>query len=158
MAGWFMKRGLLLGVAQIVLVLTIVSKYSWELAYYPRVWAAVVPVDPDLPLRGRYLSLRIMVSPTGNDQQRGFVRCRLTVENGRLVAHPDLHGTAMVSYFHDHWVLDKPLAFFIPEHTPDPTRDLRDRQLFALVTVPPEAAPRPIQLAVARNGRLIPLR
>jgi hypothetical protein len=152
-----MKRGLVLGLVQIVLVLTITAKYAWERAHYPRAWAPVLPVDPDLPLRGRYLSLRIMVNPAGNGQQQGFVRCRLTVENGRLVAHPDSHGAAMVSYFHDHWVLDKPLAFFIPEHAPDPTRDLRGRQLFALITVPPQAAPRPIQLAVASGGRLAPL-
>lgn len=153
-----MKRGLLLGAAQILLVLTITGKYAWERAYYPRAWAAVVPVDPDSPLRGRYLSLRIMVNAAGNDQRQGFVRCRLAVENGRLVAHPDLQGSATVSYFHDHWVLDKPIAFFIPEHAPDPKHDFQGQQFFALVTVPPDAAPRPIQLAVARNGRFVPLR
>jgi hypothetical protein len=116
-----------------------------------------MPADPNLPVRGKYLSLRIMVNPAGNDQRQGFVRCRLAVESGRLVAHPDVQGGATVSYFHDHWVLDKPLAFFLPEHASDPTHDFRGRQLFALVTVPPHAAPRPIQLAVARNGRFVPL-
>lgn len=134
-----------------------VAKYAWERAHYPRVWAAVTPVDPNLPVRGRYLILRLIVNPGESGKRQGFVRCRLTVENGILVAHPDPQGTATVSYFHDHWILDKAVAFFISEHALDPTRELRGQQLFALVTVPPHADPRPIRLAVARQGSLMPL-
>lgn len=153
-----MKRGLMLAVAQILLVLTVVGKYSWERAQYPRVWAAVVPVDPNLPVRGRYLSLRLRVENAGTDQTQGFLRCRLAVENGRLVAHSDPEGAAIITYFHNQWLLDKPLAFFIPEHASDPTRELAGKSLLALVTVPPRSDPRPIRLALAQNGRLVPLR
>lgn len=152
-----MKRGLMLGAAQILLVLTMVGKYAWERAQYPRVWAAVVPVDPRLPVRGRYLSLRLLVTNAGTDQTQGFLRCRLAVQNGRLVAHPDTAGPTTISYFRNRWVIDKPVAFFIAEHASDPTREFTGQQLFALVTVPPRSDPRPIQLAVARNGRLVPL-
>jgi hypothetical protein len=148
----------MLGAGQILLVLTMVGKYGWERAQYPKAWAAVVPADPNLPVRGQYLSLRLLVSNASSDQMHGFVRCRLAVENGRLVAHPDPQGAATISYFHDRWVLDKPLAFFIPEHASDPTRQFNGQPLFALVTVPPKGDPRPIQLAIARNGRLVPLR
>jgi hypothetical protein len=64
----------------------------------------------------------------------------------------------MVSYFHDQWILDKPVAFFVAEHASDSTRVFRGQRLFALVTVPPRSDPRPIRLAIARNGGLIPLR
>jgi hypothetical protein len=153
-----MKRGLLLGAAQILLVLTMVGKYGCERAKYPRVWAAVVPVDPNLPMRGRYLSLRLLVNNASTDQTRGFLRCRLAVEDGRLIAHPDPHGPVTISYFRDRWIVDKPLAFFMSEHAPDPTREFTAQPLFAQVTVPPKSDPRPIRLAVAKNGRLVPLR
>ncbi len=153
-----MKRGLLLGAAQILLVLAMVGKYGCERAQYPRVWAAVVPADPNLPVRGRYLSLRLLVTNANSNTAQGFVRCRLAVDNGRLIAHPDSQGAAMISYFHERWMLEKPLAFFIAEHASDPTHEFTGQPLFALVTVPPRSDPRPIQLAVARNGRLVPLR
>jgi hypothetical protein len=153
-----MKRGLLLAAAQILLVLTMVGKYGCERAQYPRVWAAVVPVDPHLPLRGRYLSLRLLVDNLGSNQASGFVRCWLAVEKGRLVAHPDPEGPATISYFRNGWIVDKPLAFFISEHASDPTRAFAAQPLYAQVTVPPGRDPRPIRLATAKNGRLVPLR
>ena len=152
-----MKRGLLLAAAQVLLVLTMLGKYGWERAQYPRVWAAVVPVDPNLPLRGRYLSLRLLVDNASTGQTNGFVRCRLAVENGRLVAHPDPRGPATISYFRNGWIVDKPLAFFISEHASDPTRAFTAQPLYAQVTVPPKSDPRPIRLAIAKNGRLVPL-
>jgi hypothetical protein len=117
----------------------------------------VVPADPNLPVRGRYLSLRLLVENANNDQTHGFVRCRLAVENGRLVSHPDSEGTNTISYFRNRWILDKPVAFFIAEHASDPTRQFAGQPLFALVTVPPKGDPRPIELAIAKNGQLVPL-
>lgn len=152
-----MKRGLLLAGAQLLLVLALVAQYQWERARYPRAWAQVIPVDPDLPVRGRYLSLRLLVHSPGNQAAKGVVRCKLAVENNRLVARPDPKGALLVSYFHEQWVLDKPVAFFIPEHASDVTRQPAGRSLWAEVTVPPSGEPRPIQLAVSQNGRLIPV-
>jgi hypothetical protein len=74
----------------------------------------VLPVDPDSPLRGRYVRLRI----AGRSEQ---------------------------------------LAFFIPEHVPDPSIRSAGEELWAEVTLPRKGAPRPIRLAVKKDGVLTPL-
>jgi hypothetical protein len=43
------------------IVSTIAAKYFYERQTCPRVWARTVAIDPELPMRGRYLSLRLTV-------------------------------------------------------------------------------------------------
>jgi hypothetical protein len=54
-------------------------------------------------------------------------------------------------------ILAEPVAFFLPEHAPDPTRRARDEELWVEVSVPRRGPPRPIRLGVKKNGALTPL-
>jgi hypothetical protein len=151
-----MKRGVLLGLAQAMLVLLVVGRYHLDRWRYPAVWTAAALADPELPVRGRYLSLRLFVDYNG-PVRSGFVRCRLTAANGRLVALEDPNGFNSISYFRNGWILDKPVAFFVPEHAPDATRQAAGRELFAKITVIPDGDPRPVQLGVKHGDGLVVL-
>jgi uncharacterized membrane-anchored protein len=57
-----LSRGIALGVLQCLLVLSVAGKYAWDREHLPRVWLKTAPVDPNLPIRGRYVSLRLVPS------------------------------------------------------------------------------------------------
>jgi hypothetical protein len=147
-----MKRGVLLAVAQTLLVFVIVAKYAWDRERLPEAWAPAAVVDPYLPLRGRYLLLRLNVDFEGPPDSQGSIHCRLYSNKGRLAAVPDTGGDATVSRFRGTWVLDRTTPFFISEHADQ----LVTLPLWAKVTVVRDGSPRPIALAVEKNGRLIP--
>jgi len=48
-------------------------------------------------------------------------------------------------------VLAEPVAFFIPEHIPDPSRRQEGEELWAEVTIPKKGLPRPIRLGVKKD-------
>ena len=55
-------------------------------------------------------------------------------------------------------VLAEPVAFFIPEHVPDPLRRQEDEELWVEVTIPKKGPPRPIRLGVKKSdGPIVPL-
>ena len=108
-------RGLIVAAVHAALVASLGAKLLIDRATRPRVWVHVLPVDPDSPLRGRYVRLRV-----ANSGER--------------------------------------LAFFIPEHVPDPSIRPADEELWAEVTIPRRGAPRPIRLAIKKDGVLTPLK
>ncbi|HET7694915.1 MAG TPA: GDYXXLXY domain-containing protein [Vicinamibacterales bacterium] len=108
-------KGLVVAALHVALTASLGAKLLIDRAMRPRVWVQVVPVDPDDPLRGRYVRLR--------------------VKDG-----------------------DEQLAFFIPEHIPDPSIREPGEELWAEVTLPRKGPPRPIRLAVKKDGVLTPLR
>jgi hypothetical protein len=55
------KTSIALLVVQLVLVSSIAAKYLYQRWTCPRVWARAVAYDPELPMRGRYLSLQLVV-------------------------------------------------------------------------------------------------
>jgi hypothetical protein len=116
------RKGLLLCGIHIALLAAIGGKFLIDRATLPRVWVLVGSYDPDLPIRGRYVSLRL--HPPSAQPNSAFAR---------------------------------PVAFFIPEHAPDPTQRPPGEQLWAEVTVPKEGPARPIRLGVKTNGVLTPL-
>lgn len=99
-------------VAQLLIVSTIAAKYLYQRWRCPRVWARTVAYDPQLPLRGRYLRLQLVVDgcrstlpsakganfPRNSDgtvknepfwiqyQQRVPFEAKLRVEGDKLVA------------------------------------------------------------------------
>ncbi|HWC98691.1 MAG TPA: hypothetical protein VG456_18150 [Candidatus Sulfopaludibacter sp.] len=149
-----MHRAILVGVLQCLIVLSIAGKYEWDRERLPRVWVNATPVDPWLPLRGRYVSLSIQVQmPEGYN---GFYeRVRLYIDNGHLAGTPDAHSSLTVSRFQQRpWVLTEQLAYFIPEHAPDPSRRPAGEELWVEVSVPPHGPPRPLRLAVKKDGKL----
>src|SRR5262249_12688904 len=83
-------RGVAILVAHCALVLSVAGQYAWDRGHLPRAWANATPVDPESPIRGRYITMHLRVEPAG--AVGPYERVRLAAENGRLVAHADLKG------------------------------------------------------------------
>jgi hypothetical protein len=165
-----LQKGLIVGAVQLTLVLSLGAKLRWDRAHLPRVWVKTAAYDPDLFIRGRYLSLRLEVKadavyaqnpiPKGARPEfwRDMREVELSVENGQLVAHPSARNTGnsvtlTARQGQEVAVLYEPVAFFLPEHAVDPSiRRKPGEELWMEVTVPPEGPPRPIRLAINRPG------
>jgi hypothetical protein len=117
-----MRKGLIVAGLQCLLVLSLSGKLLYDRSTRPRVWVKTAPWDPSLPLRGRYLALR------------------LTPERD-AAWHRETEG--------------KVVLFFVPERTL-PFENGRE-ELWAEVTIPRKGPPRPIRLAIEREGRLEPI-
>jgi hypothetical protein len=162
-----LHKGLAVAFIHLLIVSSLGAKLLYDRATCPRVWVRTGQVDPDLPIRGRYMTLSIEVvrSSTPVDvptkpSYRGE-NVELAVENGRLVAHETARHTDMYVMRRsprpdDTFILSSPLVFFIPEHA-DLPRLSRGDELWAEVTVPRNGPPRPIQLALKRGGQWMPL-
>jgi hypothetical protein len=61
-------KGLLLGGLHLALVAALGGKLLVDRARYPRVWVRAAPVDPDLPLRGRYVRMQVQLPGDGGPQ------------------------------------------------------------------------------------------
>jgi hypothetical protein len=155
-------RGLIVALLHIVLVSSLGAKLLIERNTLPRAWAEVVPYDPDLPIRGRYVRLRLVASPRGfaePEDGSGVGFARLSVENGELIAtRVEGHSRHRVrTRLRDGELtgtLATPVAFFIPEHVEDPSRR---SGLMVEVTVPKKGPPRPIRLGVMEEDVITPL-
>jgi hypothetical protein len=72
-------------VMQLALVSAVAVKYLWQRRHCPRVWTRTVAIDPELPMRGRYLSLQLVVDG-----------CRSTLPSAKAAQFPrDLNGAAV---------------------------------------------------------------
>lgn len=114
-----MKRSIILAGVHIALIFGLAGSYALDRARYPRQWFLAQPYDPNLPIRGRYVSLRLIGVPDTN--------------------YPG-----------------QPVAFFIPEHVPDPSIRAPGEELWVEVTLPPNAPPRPIRIGIKKDGTLRP--
>jgi hypothetical protein len=103
------KTSIALLAIQLVLVSSIAAKYLYQRSTCPRVWTRAAAHDPEMVMRGRYLSLQLTVDGCGritppaklkdanspNAKSRWFIynqadrySARLAVENHKLVAIP----------------------------------------------------------------------
>jgi hypothetical protein len=153
------RKGLIVAALHVALVSSLGAKLLLDRATLPRVWVRTAPYDPNLPIRGRYVRLRIEV---GTDGQKPGGPVELLVRDGQLLAMP-ASGSAGL-YVQDIQrggrnvtILSQPLAYFIPEHVPDPSIRGADEELWVEVTVPKRGAPRPIQLGAKKDNVLKPL-
>jgi hypothetical protein len=157
------RAGIALAVVHVLLVGTLGLKLLADRARLPRAWAKTVPFDPHLPIRGRYVRLRLEVplDPTDSVRAGEYRRTHLRIEGDRLRAELDDGGPVGVRIDSAPGGLvaglDQPVAFFIPEHIPDPSIRPTGEELWAEVTVPRRGPPRPIRLGVRRDGTLTPL-
>jgi hypothetical protein len=55
------KTSVALLLIQLAIVSSVAAKYLYQRWTCPRVWTRTVAIDPELPMRGRYLSLRLTV-------------------------------------------------------------------------------------------------
>jgi uncharacterized membrane-anchored protein len=162
-----MRKGLIVAAIHLAFVGSLGAKLLIDRATRPRVWVRTGPVDPDLPIRGRYVQLRIagrasevLSGPTGS------APVTLRVDNGVLwfdrVAESTgsriRARTTITTREGEHIAeLNQPVAYFIPEHVPDPSRRAAGEELWVEVTLPKKGSPRPIRLGVKKGGVLTPL-
>lgn len=154
-------KGLLLATLHAAMVLSLGGKLLLDRTSLPRVWVQTLPYDPNLPIRGRYARLRIVVDAPGLTHDEWKPRS-LRVQDGRLVAdeHPrgrhhvraeNVRGAPVA-------VLGEAVAFFIAEHAQDPSIRPPAEELWVEVSVPNNGPPRPIRLGVKRgDGEIEPL-
>ena len=62
----FSKPSIALLILQLTIVTTVAAKYFYERAVCPRVWTRAAAYDPQLVMRGRYLSLQLSVDGCGS--------------------------------------------------------------------------------------------
>ncbi|MBI4716033.1 MAG: hypothetical protein HY760_08890 [Nitrospirae bacterium] len=167
-------KGLVIAAVHVGLVASLGAKLLYDRATLPRVWVLAAPYDPDLPIRGRYVSLQLVIEPRGIQETRPAPGWQpppsvtLRVEGDRLVAEAnprergyipsDLHVQFIQHRDERLAVLDKPVAFFLPEHVSDPSRRLSAEELWVETTIPKKGPPRPIRLGIKKDdGPIVPL-
>lgn len=173
-------KGVIVTVLQIALVVSMGGKMLYDRATRPRVWVRTANYDPDLPIRGRYVSLRLEATPEGfgdkelQDASRRYgygTSVRLEAKDGKLIALPaqEDENTGISVLLRTAYVpgkttiasqgtfIQEPVAFFIPENAQNPTRLNSGEELWVEVTVPRKGLPRPIRLGIKKNGTLTPL-
>jgi hypothetical protein len=169
-----LTKGLILAGIQLAIVASLGAKLAIDRARLPRVWAKVRSYDPDLPIRGRYLSLQLSVQmqPGGEGGLKkprlesrvpcGTTSGELLAINGQLGATPAEYGhgvlltTCLAPNSTEVWLM-QPVLYFLPEHAENPMQMARGGELWAEVTVPKKGPPRPIRLAVKKGQTLAPL-
>jgi hypothetical protein len=145
-------KGLVIAAVQVGLVASLGAKLLYDRATRPRVWVLAAFYNPSLPIHGRYLSLQLVVEPSGFGEIKPVPGWQLPqsvtlrVEAARLVAEAsppergfnasDLHVRFIRRQDQDLAVLDRPVAFYIGEHVPDLSRRPGGEELWAEVTIP----------------------
>jgi len=177
------ERAIALLVIQCLLVSSIAAKYLYERKTRPRVWVRARQYDPNLPMRGRYLALTALVDAcslprdadsaikSNDNNGREIIsswewRVRTVARDGKLVAE-DARKVVLRSNTQKVWLpaeqpcdrvpLIPPVDFFIPSTAQTPFLWQQDQELWMEVTVPAAGPPRPIQLAISKNGEWKPL-
>lgn len=171
-------KGIALAVVHIAIVTSLGAKLLYDRATRPRVWVRAAPYDPDLPIRGRYVSLQLEVVPRDISPPKCApqaycppVPVILSKEDDQLVARRNTQAQPSDAYREDRnaisfrtrhgsmiATLSQPVLFFIPEHVEDPSRRAEGEELWVEVTVPKKGPPRPIRLGVKKgDGPIQPL-
>jgi hypothetical protein len=118
------RKGLILAVFQCLLALSLSGKLLYDRSTCPRVWVKTAQWDPNLPIRGRYLALRLLP------------------ENG-APWYGETSGQMVLFFVPEHT---------LPFETLRARRDASE--LWAEVTIPRKGPPRPIRLALKKAGKL----
>ena len=118
------RKGLILAAFQCLLALSLSGKLLYDRSTCPRVWVKTAQWDPNLPIRGRYLALRLV--PESGAQWYGET-------SGRMV----------LFFVPEHT---------LPFENGRAARNAPE--LWAEVTIPRKGPPRPIRLALKKAGNL----
>jgi len=156
-----LARGAVIAVAQVALIASVAGKLLYDRQTLPRAWVQTAGVDPELPIRGRYVALNLLfeVAPESEtippDETLASGRLLVRADRAQVVLHraPSAAPQKRTLQFSrrdtpegPRWMLTEPVAYFLSEDAPDPTRDVAPGGLWMEVTVPPRSAPRPIRL------------
>jgi hypothetical protein len=168
-----MRKRLLLGAIQIALVLSLGAKLLYDRMARPRVWVLSEVYDPELPIRGRYLSERLRLPPEGftytevnqrnsSDWYMNRQWAYLEVRNGQLIAKQQGSGPGEWIHLHKNndgtivALSEEPVLVFISEHAQVPSLKA-GQETWVEVTVPAQGPPRPIRIGIKKDGVLTPL-
>ncbi|HET7204148.1 MAG TPA: hypothetical protein VFI92_12355, partial [Steroidobacteraceae bacterium] len=147
------------------------GKLLYDRAVLPRAWIETAGVDPDLPIRGRYVSLNLVlpaVEESPLEASAGLAYGRIEVRGGRALAvlaggNPVRDATHPIGFVRNvgqvgaRWHTLVPVAFFLSEDARDPTLGRRPGELWVEATLPSRGAPRPVRLGILRGDRIEPL-
>lgn len=158
-----LTKGIAVAVIHLLIVGSLGAKLLYDRAHRPRVWVHTDMYDPELPIRGRYMTLRLEVQAPwfAPKQQYETSQVTLGAENGQLVAYKAESTNLTISQssrfapVRRFW-LDQPVDFFLPEHAELP-RIAHGEEIWAEVTIPRKGPPRPIQLAIKNGSVWMPL-
>ena len=167
------SKGVAVAVLHVLIVLSLGGKLLYDRAYRPRVWVRTASADPDLPIRGRYMALRLQVEAPwlSPKDYYSWNSVTLEVEDHKLVARKSDANTGLSISSSSGArsrsnpanlqqpgpaFLDESVLFFLPEHADFP-RIKQGEELWAEVTIPKKGPPRPIQLALKRGTEWRPL-
>jgi hypothetical protein len=169
------RPGLILFFVQLVLVLSVAGKYLYERQTRPRVWTRATQFDPNLPLRGRYLALQLLLDSCSLPQDAGHAirpypgshpfwqwNVSLAAENGKLVPIVAPQGRETLTLFAgracDRATLSNQELLFIPDRARIPLPLQEGQDLWVEVTVPASGPPRPVQIALSGAAGFHPLK
>jgi hypothetical protein len=165
-------RAAWIAVLQVVLLAAVGGKLLYDRVVLPRAWIETAGVDPDLPIRGRYVALNLVLpaieeAPIAPSATLAYGR--IEVREGRAVAVLAGGDPVMADAGHPHafvrnvglvgerWQTLVPVAFFLPEHVRDPTLDRQPGELWVEAILPLRGTPRPVRLGLRRDERIEPL-
>lgn len=166
-------KGLIIAALHLSIVSSLGAKLLYDRAHRPRIWIKSAVYDPDLPIRGKYVSLSLELPAEGftsRAQAYGEFkseyyfspnRCDLVLRGGQLFAVANERGEfwANIQRRDNNLVaiINGETAFFLPEHKNGPVLHNRGEELWIEATVPRKGPPRPIRLGVKKDGILTPL-
>jgi len=168
------RKNLLLGAIQITIILSLGGKLLYDRMTRPRVWVLTQVYDPELPIRGRYLSERLSFpaegftykEPSKQNAAEWYLNrnwAYFEARNGHLVAKQEGSGSGGWISLHrnnDGSLLafaEQPVLVFISEHADIPNLK-PGQEMWVEVTVPAKGPPRPIRIAIKKDGVLTPLK
>jgi hypothetical protein len=162
---------------QITIVSSLGAKLLYDRRTCPQAWFESLRYDPNLPIRGRYVSLQItMDDPRSNQEifKQALSQSQAGVLNGYQQWCGSIvmrKGSPAVEFDNSPtwdcanltfgiWPatgaaqlrLSQPVLFFIPDTAKDPTALSRGDELWVLATIPRKGPPRPIALGVKKAG------
>jgi hypothetical protein len=143
----------------VAILLAVLGKYWWDRESLPRVWARSLNYDPNLPVRGRYVQLALVVdAPPRPAMSVGSIqRARLFIDGGTLKGEFVDHGGVRVWTRAGAVTIFDRMELFLPEHVPDPSVRSAGEELWVEVSVPKHGLPRPVRLGVKKDGQIHPL-
>jgi hypothetical protein len=160
-------RGLVLTVLHLAILCSLGAKLIYDRATRPRIWVKAAYYDPDLPIRGRYLSLQCTVKlenfkSEGIAPEYASTTAHLEIRDNTLIAVSDPDGSV------DVWVRNLPSGersamiseatlVFVPEHAQLPELREHGKDIWIEATIPRKGPPRPIRLGVKQNEKIQPV-
>jgi hypothetical protein len=167
------RKGLIVGAIQIALVLSLGAKLLSDRMTRPRGWALAQVYDPDMPIRGRYLSERLQL-PTQGFSYRSAQQyvdewaanrqwACLEVRDGQVIANAQGSGAGTWVYLHKNSdgtlvaYTAEIVLVFISDSADIPTLK-SGQELWVEVTLPAKGPPRPIRIGLKTNGILTPVK